>query len=269
MAAPGIDFFSLVAAPFRMQPGLRRLPAGAPHLTPLAAGSGLWRERQRVLQAGGSRLAVTGFDERPVVAAILARAQAGGIATREPLELAFEEDFALLDGDTGTLPWLCVCNPSHWAPEDKLGLPFAAVHAPVADNAQLLKAADHLVRLATGGACWERFVWAITPSPLHDQHPRRTPRAPWPPTEDPQAFAAGCWFRSERQTFFPLDDGSRRAVFTIRVMLETLPQAVNDAGKAARLHASLASMSDAVLAYKNLAAARAPLLHWLQAQQAR
>ena len=38
------------------------------------------------------------------------------------------------------------------------------------------------------------------------------------------------------------------------------------AAKARRLHASLASMSDTVLAYKNLTAAREPLLKWLESR---
>jgi hypothetical protein len=153
--------------------------------------------------------------------------------------------------------------PSHWAPEEKLGLPFAAVHAPVADAALILAASQQLVRLATAGQCWERAVWTITPSGRHDQHPRRHARTPWPATDDPAPFAAGCWLRSERQTFFPVGQGTRQAVFTIHVRLQPLVAAVDDAAKAQRLHAALASMSDAVLAYKGLAAARDPLLRWL------
>jgi hypothetical protein len=179
MAPAGFDL-TRIAVPFRMQPGLQRLPAGARHLTPLAPASPLWQEKQRVVAAGASRLAVPGFDAGPATAAILAQARAEGLEAHEPVELAFEEDFAVLDGCDGTLPWLCVCVPSHWAPEDKLGLPFAAVHAPVANNRALLAAGDHLVQLVTGGERFERSVWTLTPSGRYDQHPRRHPRAPWP-----------------------------------------------------------------------------------------
>jgi hypothetical protein len=253
---------SRIAAPFRMQPGLRRLGPDARHLTPLTAGSALWHEKKRVRDAGASRLAVPGFDEGPVIEAILAQARAEGIAATEPLELAFEEDFAVLEASGGTLPWLCVCVPSHWAPEDKLGLPFAAVHAPVADNQLLLGAAAHLVQLATSGERLERFVWTVTPSGRHDQHPRRQPRTRWPQEADPDAFAAQCFLRAERQTFFPVPGRPGLAVFTIRVMLQPLAQAIASATDAQRLHDALASMSEAVLAYKNLSAAREPLLAW-------
>jgi hypothetical protein len=254
-----------IAVPFRMQPGLRRLAEGEPQLTALEPGSPLWQEKQAVLMAGASRLQVPGFDPAPALAAIGRQAAAQGLpmaGETVPLELAFEEDFAVLDA-AGSLPWLCVCVPSHWAPEDKLGRPFAEVHAPVADNTALLAAARHLVELVTAGERWERFVWTVTPSPRHDQHPRRQARAPWPTEADPSSFAERCWLRAERQTFLPVGGGTGQAVFTIRVMLAPLAEAVDSPTKARRLHDALASMSPAVLAYKNLAQARDPLLRWL------
>ena len=261
-----MDFdFSRIAVPFRMQPGLQRLDPGARHLTPLAPGSPLWQEKKRVVDSGASRIAVPGFDAGPAIEAILQQALAEGLPAAEPVELAFEEDFAVLDGDSATLPWLCVCVPSHWAPEDKLGQAFAAVHAPVADNAALLAAGRQLVQLVTGGDRFERFVWTLTPSGRYDQHPRRRPRAPWPDPIDPDAFACQCFLRWERQTFFPIP-GGRQAVFTIRVVLRPLVEVVRTHDDAKRLHDALASMSEAVLAYKNLAAARAPLLTWLAAR---
>lgn len=258
-----MDFdFDQIAVPFRMQPGLRRIDCEALRLTPLDPHSRLHAEKRAVLEAGRSRQAVPGFDAAPALEAIARRGL--GSSVDAPLELAFEEDFAVLDGEAGTLPWLCVCVPSHWAPEDKLGLDFAALHGPVADNAALLAASKQLVALATGGDCWERSVWTISPSPRYDQHPRRHARTPWPEEPDPHAFAAHCWLRSERQVFFPVGQGTRQAVFAIHVVLQPLAEAVRTAEQAQRLHDSLASMSQAVLDYKNLAAARSRLLRWLQ-----
>ena len=51
-------------------------------------------------------------------------------------------------------------------------------------------------------------------------------------------------------------------------MLQPLAGAVDSPAKARRLHDALASMSDAVLAYKGLAAAREPLLRWLSERSA-
>jgi hypothetical protein len=257
-----VDFdFENVAVPFRMQPGLRRIAPDHPQLVPLDAGSALYREKLAVMRAGQSRHAVAGFDPAPALQAIAER-----LTTDAPLELACEQDLAVLDGETGTLPWLCACVPSHWAPEDKVGLHFAALHAPVADNAALLAASAPLIKLVTEGECWERHVWTLSPSGRYDQHPRRHAREPWPQTADTEAFGQRCWLRVERQTFFPVGRGTRQSVFAIRVMLQPLPAAAAMPGAARRLHDSLASMSDAVLAYKGLAGAREQLLAFLAAR---
>lgn len=257
---------ALLDRPFRMQPGLRRMGPGEAHLTPLPAGSALYREKQQVLQAGQSRWCVPGFDPRFAIESIAQHARAtwtpGTFDAETPLELAVSEDLAVLDAATGTVPWLCVCTPSHWAPEDKLGQSLAAIHGPVADNARLLAASGALVQLVTSGTAWERFVWTVSPSARHDQHPRRQPRAPWPATEDPAAFAARCFVRVERQTFLPVP-GQAQAVFTIGVTLQPLAEAVATPAQATGLHGALQSMSPAVLAYKGLDTAQPLLLRWL------
>ncbi len=306
------DFDAAVRAPFRMQPGLRRLPAGAAQLTPLAPGSRHQREKLAVLSAyaGEHLCAVPGFDAAPALDGLCRHAaiehpaawawdgqqaqalwlgvavtrggaveqlQAGrfglgdeisrcllGLPTawRLPglLSLAFAEDFAIVDGATGTLPWLAVTLPSHWAPTAKLGLHFTQVHAPVADNALLLKAGDHLMRLATGEERWERFVWTITDHPRLHAHPARVDPQRWRHTR-----AAGAWWRTERQTFIPVTP-ARQAVFTIHVEVQPLAQAVATPQRAAALHKALATMSPAVLHYRGLQAVRDELLAWLAAR---
>jgi dimethylamine monooxygenase subunit A len=255
-----MDFdFADIAVPFRMQPGLRKLGPGSRQLTPLDPESQLFAEKLQVWRSESSRHCAAGFDPQRALDAIQRHAAFDG-----PLELAFEEDFAVLDGESGKLLWLCVCVPSHWSPEEKIGLPLAAVHAPVADNALLVAASAQLAKLVTSGEPYERFVWTITPSPRYDQHPHRTQRLPWSADEE---FGERCFLRAERQTFIPIE-GTAQAVFTIRVMLQPLPEAVDTPRKAQRLHDSLASMTPAVLDYKSLTAAREPLLRWLAARSA-
>ena len=178
------------------------------------------------------------------------------------LSLAFAEDFAIVDGPSGRIPWLAVCLPSHWSPAEKVGRHFAEVHAPVADNRLLLSASEHLTRLVTGGQRWERFVWTITPVATLDMHPARVPALPWRTDLDADALVAMACFRTERQTFIPVTQ-AQQAVFTIRVDSQPLAEAVDSADHARALHAALASMSDAVLAYRHLSAARDRLLEWL------
>jgi hypothetical protein len=176
------------------------------------------------------------------------------------LSLAFAEDFALIDAGNATIPWLAVALPSHWAPEQKVGLHFAQVHAPVADNRVLLAAGDALARLVSAPTRWERFVWTITPRPTLNAHPA-LPAVHWQ-AADADGVAAQAWWRTERQTFIPASD-ARLAVFTILVDTQPLVQAIDDAARAQRLHDAIATMSPAVLQYRGLSAVRNRLLNWL------
>ena len=304
------DFNAAVVAPFRMQPGLRRLTPGALQLTPTRPGSRALQEKLAVLRqhADQALLADPAFDSMPALQSLAEQAarehpqafdvaghstwharalgwslhgttphgDAGGVpeigdclhalpAHQRPtalLALAFEQDFAILDARSGRVPWLAVCLPSHWAPEDKVGRRFAEIHAPVADNATLLAASEALVRLVTGDERWERFVWTLTADPALQQHPRRSPRIAWTADASPSALAAQAFLRTEHQTFIPVP-GLRQAIFTIHVESRPLAEAVSAAGQASRLHDALASMSPAVLAYRGLADAQARLLEWL------
>lgn len=260
-----------IRVPFRMQPGLSRLDADAVHLTPLRPGSPLYREREALQRRGVTRHAVPGFDAAPALVALRAQARHAGVSAQAmemlPLELQVEEDLVVLDTRTGRIPWMCVCVPSRWAPEDKLGCTLAEVHQPVADGDALVAALPAILRVLAQGGHWERHVWTLTPSARFDQHPARHPPADWLLDAGTDACADACWLRAERQTFFPVPDAQGQAtelaVFTIRVMLEPLSSAIATADDAQRLHDALASMTDAVLQYKNLAPARTSLLAWL------
>ncbi|GAB4121307.1 MAG: hypothetical protein Fur0014_21150 [Rubrivivax sp.] len=306
------DFDAAVGAPFRMQPGLRRLAPGVPQLTPLAPGSRHQREKLAVLSAF-PELALQrrpGFDPTPALHALAAQAAAehpqafawdgrraaalrlGTAVAGEAVEhveagrfglgdeiarclrplppewrlagllsLAFAEDFAVVDAADASIPWLAVCLPSHWAPQEKVGRPFAEVHAPVADAALIVRASEALVKLVTGDERWERFVWNVTGHPRLHAHPRHVDPQRWP-ADIAATLPAGAWWRTERQTFIPLP-AQGQAVFTIEVQCRPLDQAITTAAQAQRLHDAIASMSPAVLDYRNLAAVRAPLLQWL------
>ena len=105
----------------------------------------------------------------------------------------------------------------------------------------------------------------ITPRSTLNAHPSLPP-APWR-AADAGGTSAQAWWRTERQTFIPVPEAGL-AVFTIRVDVEPLAQAIDSAAKARRLHDALASMSPAVLRYRGLQAVRDPLLHWLASRAA-
>ncbi len=268
-----------VQVPFAMRPGLARLGSletglNAPsHFTPITPA--LQAEKQAVWQAEQAVQVAPGFDALAIENAIKNIAACAGFTAQNPnfsyeiepikaLSLSCAEDLAVIDGRPEsahfqTVPWLNVCVPSHWAPEEKVGLTFAAIHEPVADNALIMRAASHLVKLATSGQAWERFVWTISPSPRHDQHPKRHARTPWP-TLKGQALLDALFLRWERQTLLPIaacggfqGQPSGLALFTIRVQVEPLaPWLAANPGAAQRMAQSLHSMSAAVLAYKGL-----------------
>lgn len=339
LESPGFDFDAAVLAPFRMQPGLRRLAADTRVLTALSPRSAVFAEKLAVLQrdAGSALLCADGADPLPAWRALAQAAAAqcpaaisegtagvqalqlgwqvrwdgsavepldhaataeetrGPLASPPPfqptahpptgdvrelydatgaclralpaplrvsglLSLALHEDFAVVDGAGTTLPALAVCLPSHWAPEDKIGRAFAAVHGPVADNATLITASRHLLQLVCQPQRWERFVWNVTAQTAHDQHPRRHPATAWP--QDAEAVVNAAQWRTEHQTFLPLPE-RQQAIFTIHVDVQSLAQAIDSPRRAAALHAALGSMSDAVLTYRGLTRARGPLLDWL------
>jgi hypothetical protein len=162
---------------------------------------------------------------------------------------------------------LAVALPSHWAPIDKIGRHFREVHAPVADNALLVRASEHLMRMVCGPERWERFVWNVTRHPRLNAHPANVDHAPWPADAFADANAPLAWWRTERQSFISLP-GETQAVFTIHVEIEPLATAIDSADRAARLRDAIATMSDAVLAYRSLSTVREPLLAWLAARAA-
>ncbi|MDQ6685046.1 MAG: DUF3445 domain-containing protein, partial [Pseudomonadota bacterium] len=301
--------FAAVQAPFRMQPGLSRLPPARPALTASNPGDRHLREKLAVLHAYPQQAlcAVEGFDASSALMTLAVEAAAtaapawfydgaddcaaprlgwslrggrpeasGPSAASEPSIgallralpvsqravalccLAFAEDFAVVDAASGAVPWLAVCLPSRWAPETKVGRHFSTIHAPVADNAALLAASQGLLRLVTAGERWQRFVWTLSAEPRLHQHPDRA-ATEWPLQEQ----AAAAFLRSEQQIFLPIT-GRHQAVFAIHVDSAPLAEAVRTPAEAATLHAALASMSPAVLAYRGLAAPREQLLAWLE-----
>ena len=299
--------FSQVSAPFRMQPGLRRIAPGSAQLTPSRPNGRHLREKMAVLGSTSHEALVAspGFDEAPALRAIASEAALAAPAAFEfdgpdrcaaprlgwsirqgraegtgeaaigdllaffpaakrataLLCLAFEEDFAVIDGATATIPWLAVCLPSRWAPEDKVGRHFAAVHAPVADNALLIEAGERLARLVTGPDRWERFVWTVSADPRLHQHPARGETS-WPDDANAESTAAQANFRHEHQTFIPIV-GTGLAVFTIRVGSQPLDAALRSREDAQRLHEAISTMTPAVLAYRGLDGVRDRLLEAL------
>ena len=137
----------------------------------------------------------------------------------------------------------------------------AEPHAAPADSELLRSGGESLRRLVSGGERWERFVWNVTDQPRLHAHPARVDARRWQHTA-----VADAWWRTERQAFMPVPEVPQ-AVFTIHVEVQRLAEAIDTPERAAALHAAVASMSDAVLAYRGLSLVREPLLAWLAARR--
>lgn len=271
-----------VKSPFRMQPGLSRLEPAA---TPLAAEAvpptghepapALFvRDAQALAYQQAKRQALLERREHcqlgaadPAVLQLVADAyaQQTGVAlpaSLDGLSTGMQEDFVILHDEAGTLRTRClsVCFPSNWMPAEKINADFAAIHAPVADNALLQAAGAGIMDMAFRKARMQRHVWLLTPGGELAQHPHQR-MARWDDALR-AADAAGqpllsqAFFRVERQTTWPLP-ALARGVFFIRVMVAPLQAVLAVApGRAAQLHEALRSMSDAVVAYRGMATVR-------------
>lgn len=183
----------------------------------------------------------------------------------DALGLSVQEDLAIVRGPgPGTpadlLEWVHICMPSNWAPAEKVGRPFAAVHSPVANNAQLLAASGQVVRAMIQAGPFIRHVWGIDRDGEWCHNPRLHQAPPWGEQPARQAF-----FRVERQTThgFP---GLNRALFTIRYFVEPLLQTAADPWRRERLISALSGMNAEALAYKGLAPVRDHLISELKAR---
>ncbi len=172
----------------------------------------------------------------------------------QALTLSLQEDFVVMrPGMDGHLraSLLSVAFPSGWRPEEKLGQSMFEILTPVAENQALQRSARALSEAMQCKGPFVRYVWTLSGSGALSRDP----------AEDSFvniSKAEQLWFRCERQITVPLfEQGS---LFLIRVFVEPLHETLAAPGRRDRLMQSLASMSDAVLAYKGITRARELLL---------
>ena len=177
----------------------------------------------------------------------------------DALACQVQEDLAVVSRSPARGHWLSavhVCFPNGWAPAEKVGHTFAAVHEPVAGMAEMNRRGDEFARIMTGATDGlVRFAWGVTFDDRLNHHPDK-PRPPFDPA-DPRAF-----LRVERQTIwgFPARGA---ALFTIRTYLYDCDRMRRDPATRDPLVAALRSMSAQSRAYKGLAKSFDPLLDWL------
>jgi len=172
----------------------------------------------------------------------------------EDLALRLNEDVALLEDDILTA--ICFCFPSSWVPAKRLGMPLAQIHHPVADGERLVQASPKIAHVMSDPqqGSFRRFVWTISNSPQLSQHPSRKSNGIPQGVED-------LYYRLETQTTMPIITPKGRAsLFLVKVEVCPLMVFWQNPEQRAQICASIQSMSDAVLKYKNLHLIKALLL---------
>ena len=166
------------------------------------------------------------------------------VSTIRDLALKVEEDIAVLY--LGKVLAICFCSPSGFIPSLIVGKSFFEIHQPIPDSDLLLKMSDKMGTLlsdSTKGS-YRRHLWTITANPSNNQHPSLKDKYAPKVIDD-------LYFRTEVQTTVPLGDNIH-ALFSVKVSMTPLKEIWNDHEKKNTILASIDSMSDAMLEYKNL-----------------
>lgn len=189
--------------------------------------------------------------------------QATPLETCVALGRAWEPDLLFLRTVDDAQPELvggCVCFPSSWSFEEKMGRPLDAIHTPVPTfNAQFASPVKQFLARMKPGISWERINWGLSRTQELNQHPnRRLPRL------DASIDLNEVWFRVEYQSLVALPQ-TNGILFGIRLIIEPLERLRLDPAFAIGLARALETMPDSVASYKGLLPARERLLKLLQA----
>jgi len=175
---------------------------------------------------------------------------------------AWEPDYLLLKPDAATgrfhLVGGCVCFPSSWRFEDKVGRPLEAIHAPVPClNEELASPIHNFLSRLKPGSAWCRANWGLSASPELNQHPDRGLPKLRPPLREDEV-----WLRIEDQALVALP-ASGGVLFGIRMTVIPLAEVKRHPAAARGLARALRTMPDTMLEYKSLLAAKEELLRLL------
>jgi len=171
----------------------------------------------------------------------------------DALSSQVQEDIAIcqLDGDRDWLAAIHLSAPNHWAPAEKIGRPFSAVHAIVPGMAKLNQQYFKMLTTAVQKGPFFRFAWGIATDTRLNHHPIP------PPGIDPifwegrrvEADSDKIYLRVERQTIVGIP-ASNAFLFTIRTYFYDIDELT--LGEKEALFRAVESMSPESLEYKGL-----------------
>lgn len=177
------------------------------------------------------------------------------------LARAIEPDFAIMRATRDRVIRLvggCVCFPSSWSPEKKIGMELADIHDVVPGlNAGLGNKIGAAMAGLKSGLTGMRADWSLKASTDLNHHPLRNMRLP-----DASSTPDNSFIRVERQMMVGLPearDAAAGIAFCIRYALYKVADMAEDPELRAGVARALRTMPDEVAEYKGLATARGPL----------
>ncbi|QMW05756.1 heme-dependent oxidative N-demethylase family protein [Spirosoma foliorum] len=182
-----------------------------------------------------------------------------------------QEDLLLLAGNDAQLVSGQLCFANDWSLDEKLGLPFSQIHAPIVSIVEpMMRAAQMLMeRLPIGRPIW-RLNWSVKVSDQLDMTSRHTAtihqlltnRLPFLP---PDTIGNQLYIRVERQTLTRLPR-SGAILFSIHTYQNLLANEASDPERAARMAQVFSTTPPALLAYKSMTHFMPELLAYLTRQ---
>jgi len=178
------------------------------------------------------------------------------------LGCVWEPDFLLLQPESGGEMRLlggCVCFPSSWRFEEKVGRALPAIHEPVPGlNVAIGSPIKNFLARMRPGVAWCRANWGLSRVADLNQHPaREVPRL------RPPLTAEEVWLRIENQALVALPE-SNGILFGIRLEILALAEIRRHPETARNLQRALRTMPAAVADYKGLTPARDNLISLLE-----
>ncbi len=208
--------------------------------------------------------------------ALIELSESAGIWTGEPFSIppgitpsglasllgtVLEPDWLLLKRTPGSprLTAGCVCFPSSWSPQPKLGATLARIHGVVPGlNPAIGQAIDGFLSRLKPGPAWTRANWGLSASAERNQHPeRRLPRLG--ASFDPD----NTWVRIEHQALLALPRTSA-ILFGIRIEHQPLSGIAAHPALARPLARAVRTLPEPMAAYKGIAGIRAAAAEYLQ-----
>ncbi len=170
----------------------------------------------------------------------------------------WETDFLLLKTDGEKMPRLvggCVCFPSSWNLEEKMGRPIDFIHEAVPGlNRSIGSSISTFLNKLRPDIAWLRANWGLAAVGERNMHPLRgLPRLQSPLTLD------DVWLRIEDQALVGLP-ASGGVLFGIRLTTQPLREVVKNPIARHGLRRALETMPDAMVEYKGLSAVKNDLV---------